>query len=88
MLLLLLPVLIVHLTHHIQFQYNPEWFEDEDEGDGADDWDLGKYRRQKEEEDLAKEELRIAQLSLTDGVHEEAAEDNGGGHGLHSGIVP
>lgn len=32
-----------------QFQYNPEWFEDQDEGDGSDDFDLTKYRRDEEE---------------------------------------
>jgi hypothetical protein len=81
-------ILIVQFTYHIQFQYNPEWFEDEDEGDGADDWDLSKYRRQQEEEDLAKEELRIAQLSLADDDHEGAAGCSDGGQGLDSGVVP
>lgn len=45
------------------FSYNPEWFEDEDEGD-EEDWDLDKYRKEKEAEDLAAEERRIAALSL------------------------
>lgn len=44
------------------FQYNPEWFQDEDEQE--EEWDLDKFRRQKEEEDLAAENLRIAQLNL------------------------
>ncbi|KAH9980476.1 hypothetical protein BJV74DRAFT_779535 [Russula compacta] len=51
------------------FQYNPEWFrdsdEDSDEEDGDDYWDLAKYRRQKEDEDLAAENERIRML-LTD----------------------
>jgi len=68
------------------FQYNPEWFEDEDDGDGTDDWDLNKYRREKEEEDLAREELRIAQLNVGDGEHQGDAEGSGGGQGLHKGI--
>ncbi|KAG6833364.1 hypothetical protein H0H87_007981 [Tephrocybe sp. NHM501043] len=51
------------------FQYNPEWFADEDDEVG-DDWDLDKYRRQKETEDLEAEERRIAGLSLQDGYHE------------------
>ncbi|KAF8657557.1 hypothetical protein AX16_002194 [Volvariella volvacea WC 439] len=46
------------------FQYNPEWFEDEDDGDGSEDWDLDRYRRETEAENLAAEEARIAQLSL------------------------
>ncbi|KIL58203.1 hypothetical protein M378DRAFT_15708 [Amanita muscaria Koide BX008] len=46
------------------FQYNPEWFADEDEGDASDEWDLARYRREKEVEDLAAEELRMAHLSL------------------------
>ncbi|KAI3602316.1 translation machinery-associated protein 46 [Moniliophthora roreri] len=54
------------------FQYNPEWFEDSDD-DGEDDWDLAKYRREKEEEDLAAEEKRIADLALQDGYHEDGA---------------
>jgi len=45
------------------FQYNPEWFDDEDEDD-SDGWDLQKYRREQEAEDLAAEEARIAGLSL------------------------
>ncbi|KAG6917513.1 hypothetical protein DXG01_002260 [Tephrocybe rancida] len=59
------------------FQYNPEWFADED--DDAEDWDLDKYRRQKEEEDLEAEELRIAELSLEGGYHEGDANGSGGG---------
>ncbi len=47
------------------FQYNPEWFQDSDEED--DDWDLTKYRRQKEEEDLATENERVRLLLIQDG---------------------
>ncbi|KAF8072055.1 hypothetical protein FPV67DRAFT_916577 [Lyophyllum atratum] len=54
------------------FQYNPEWFQDEDE-EGEDDWDLEVYRRQKEEEDLQEEDLRISGLSLGNGFHEGAS---------------
>ena len=47
------------------FQYNPEWFQDSDEEDGEDeDWDLSKYRRQKEDEDIAAENERIRLLAL------------------------
>ncbi|KAF7771648.1 hypothetical protein Agabi119p4_5959 [Agaricus bisporus var. burnettii] len=46
------------------FQYNPEWFEDEDEAGSDDDWDLTQYRKQKEDEDMEAEALRIANLSL------------------------
>lgn len=49
-----------------QFQYNPEWFEDEDDDGDDEDFDFAVYRKQKEEEDLATEELRIANLSLQD----------------------
>ncbi|KAF9556057.1 hypothetical protein CPC08DRAFT_711534 [Agrocybe pediades] len=49
------------------FQYNPEWFQDEDEGEDSDDFDLEKYRREKEAEDMAAEEARIAGLSIHDG---------------------
>jgi hypothetical protein len=57
----------VSIAHSLmQFQYNPEWFEDGDDGDDSDDWDLNKYRREKEEEDLAAEEQRIANLALQD----------------------
>ena len=48
-----------------QFQFNPEWFEDEDEGD-EDLWDLAKYRREQEDADLAAEEERIRALALQD----------------------
>ncbi|KAG6820089.1 hypothetical protein H0H93_005518 [Arthromyces matolae] len=54
------------------FTYNPEWFEDEEE-DGGDDWDLDKYRREKQAEDEQAEEQRIAALSLED----EGNVDNG-----------
>lgn len=47
------------------FTYNPEWFQDEDEEE--EDWDLAKYRKEQEEEDLAREEQRIRDLSLQDG---------------------
>ena len=47
------------------FQYNPEWFQDSDEEGGeADDWDLSKYRHQKEDEDLAAENERIRLLAI------------------------
>ncbi|TFK60130.1 hypothetical protein BDN72DRAFT_546392 [Pluteus cervinus] len=48
------------------FQYNPEWFEDEDDGEESDDWDLQKYRRETEAEQLTAEEARIAGLNLDD----------------------
>ena len=60
-----------------QFQYNPEWFEDEEDGNESDDWDLAKYRREKEDEDLVAEELRIANLSL--GLNAGDADGSGGG---------
>ena len=33
----------------MQFQYNPEWFEDSD--DEGDDWDLSKYRKENSDDD-------------------------------------
>lgn len=63
----------------MQFQYNPEWFEDKEDGDASEDWDLEKYRKRKEAEDLAMEEQRIADLRLRDGVSEGDAEGSGGG---------
>ena len=50
------------------FQYNPEWFQDSEEEE--DDWDLSKYRRQKEDEDRAAEAERIRQLVITDDYDE------------------
>jgi len=47
------------------FQYNPEWFQDVD--DDEEDWDLSKYRHQKEGEDLDAENERIRLLSIADG---------------------
>jgi len=58
------------------FQYNPEWFDDSDDEEG-EDWDLAKYRRQKEDEDLADEERRIAELALEDGAPPEGAGSDG-----------
>jgi hypothetical protein len=48
------------------FQYNPEWFQDSDEEgeEEGDDWDLSKYRRQKEDDDIAAENERIRLLSI------------------------
>jgi AraC-like DNA-binding protein len=68
-----------HLRDVLQFQYNPEWFQDEEDGDASDDWDLNKYRREQEEDNLAAEELRIAQLALQSGYHEEVGESSAGG---------
>jgi len=62
------------------FQYNPEWFEDEEEGD-EEDWDLTKYRKQKEEEDMAEEELRLANISLQGGSAQRNGDGGGGGQG-------
>ncbi|KAJ6620087.1 hypothetical protein B0H10DRAFT_2023526 [Mycena sp. CBHHK59/15] len=61
------------------FEYNPEWFQDEDDGDASDDWDLEKYRREKEDEDAVAEAKRIADLSLREGLHDGGAEGSGGG---------
>ncbi|KAF7964679.1 hypothetical protein HWV62_4199 [Athelia sp. TMB] len=47
------------------FQYNPQWFEDSDD-EGSEDWDLEQYRKEKEGQDAAEEEARIAGLSLSD----------------------
>jgi hypothetical protein len=48
------------------FQYNPEWFHDSDDSDEeGEDWDLAKYRRQKEDEDTAAENERIRLLALS-----------------------
>ena len=63
----------------LQFQYNPEWFQDEDDGDASDDWDLTQYRREQEEDNLAAEELRIANLSLQNADYEGIAEGSAGG---------
>lgn len=46
------------------FQYNPEWFEDEDD-DGSEDWNLDQYRKQQDDEE-ATEDTGIANLALTD----------------------
>lgn len=46
------------------FQYNPEWFQDEDEED--EEWDLSKYRRQQEDDDQEAENERIRLLSIED----------------------
>jgi len=48
------------------FQYNPEWFEDEEDA-GGEDWDLERYRAQKEQEHAQEEARRLASLGLYDG---------------------
>ncbi|KAH9023900.1 hypothetical protein EDB85DRAFT_295948 [Lactarius pseudohatsudake] len=47
------------------FQYNPEWFQDSDEEE--EEWDLTKYRQQKEDEDTAAENERIRLLAIQEG---------------------
>jgi len=61
------------------FQYNPEWFEDQDEGDGSDDFDLTKYRRDEEEvyAELWQTEQDIGDLHLYE--DEDTNEDSTGG---------
>jgi len=46
------------------FTYNPEWFEDEEEGD-EEDWDLSKYRKEQEDAYLSTEE-KLQDLNLQD----------------------
>ena len=65
----------------LQFQYNPEWFQDDEDGDASDDWDLTKYRREQEEDNLVVEELRIANLTLQSGNYEEVIEGSSAGGG-------
>ncbi|KAL7279255.1 hypothetical protein ACG7TL_007096 [Trametes sanguinea] len=60
------------------FTYNPEWFEDEEEAD-EEDWDLAKYRKQQEEEDLAAEEKRIRDLQLSEGRTPTVGADDADG---------
>ena len=61
----------------LQFQYNPEWFQDEEDGDASDDWDLSQYRREQEEDNLAAEELRIANVASQNAHHAGVAESSG-----------
>ncbi|KAF8134899.1 hypothetical protein EV363DRAFT_1556516 [Boletus edulis] len=59
------------------FQYNPEWFEDQDEGDESDDFDLTEYRRD-EEEGYA--ELREAEQGINNvHLYEDDDGNEGGG---------
>ncbi|KAI0671824.1 hypothetical protein C8Q78DRAFT_972582 [Trametes maxima] len=60
------------------FTYNPEWFEDEEEAD-EDEWDLAKFRKEKEDEDLAAEERRIRDLQLSGDVSLEVGADDADG---------
>ena len=60
-----------------KFTYNPEWFAEDDEG-SDDEWDIAMYRREKEAEELAAEEARIAALGLDDGYREEEPGDSNG----------
>ncbi|CDO69726.1 hypothetical protein BN946_scf184687.g11 [Trametes cinnabarina] len=60
------------------FTYNPEWFEDEEEAD-EEDWDLAKYRKQQEEENLAAEEKRIRDLQLSEGGRADVGADDADG---------
>lgn len=68
-----------------QFQYNPEWFEDQDEGDGSDDFDLTKYRRDEEEvyAESRQTEQGISDLHLYE--DEDTNEDGKGADNLTGG---
>lgn len=59
----------------VQFTYNPEWFQDED--DEEEEWDLAQYRQQQEDEDLAAEEQRVHDLTLDD-TPRASEQDEGG----------
>lgn len=52
-------------TYDIQFQFNPEWFEDEEE---EDYWDISQYRCTQEEEyaELWGSEWQLSNLSPDD----------------------
>jgi len=68
------------------FQYNPEWFEDQDEGDGSDDFDLTQYRRDEEEvySELRRTEQDIGNLQLC-GDDDEDSKGSGKGGGSSTG---
>lgn len=59
------------------FTYNPEWFEDSDDGE-EEEWDIAKYRQEKEEEDRLAEAERIRNLNLEDGVPEDSTTGGSG----------
>jgi len=64
------------------FQYNPEWFEEQDDGDVSDEFDLSKYRRDEEEvyAELRQTEEEISDLHLyedDDTASEDEAEGGG-----------
>lgn len=67
------------------FQYNPEWFQDDDEG--TDDLDLQKYRIRHEEERAAAETERLAQLQLGESVAGEAPTDEVSGESDEEDVV-
>ncbi|KZT67419.1 hypothetical protein DAEQUDRAFT_694053 [Daedalea quercina L-15889] len=56
------------------FTYNPEWFEDEDEGD-EEDWDLSKYRQDQGDGDEREVEEGMQNLDVIDGS--ESPEGSG-----------
>ncbi|EGO24191.1 hypothetical protein SERLADRAFT_388994 [Serpula lacrymans var. lacrymans S7.9] len=63
------------------FQFNPEWFQDEDDGDESEDWDLSKYRKEKEDEDYDREQDRLQsgmEDASIDGSNDGGGQDNGG----------
>ncbi|KAK0500139.1 hypothetical protein EDD18DRAFT_816155 [Armillaria luteobubalina] len=57
------------------FQYNPEWFEDDDEED-SEDWEFEKYLKEKAEADAAEEGKEFVNLQS---IREGDAEGSGGG---------
>lgn len=70
-----------NLVYLGQFQYNPEWFEDQDEGDESDDFDLAKYRRDEEEvyTEFRQTEQGISGLRLYEEDDGNSEDPKGGG---------
>ncbi|KAH9481167.1 Translation machinery-associated protein 46 [Psilocybe cubensis] len=61
------------------FQYNPEWFEDDEDDDGSDDWDLEQYRREKEKEDAEEEARAHGRVQEGPADSDTLSEDKGEG---------
>ncbi|KAF8839644.1 hypothetical protein BDN67DRAFT_931837 [Paxillus ammoniavirescens] len=61
------------------FQYNPEWFEDQDDGEESDEFDLSKYRRDQEEEYAELWQMEQGDTDVR--VYDDDDADGGGSSG-------
>jgi len=44
------------------FSYNPDWFEEEEASEEEEEWDIAKFRKEREEEEAREEARRMEEM--------------------------